>query len=504
MEHSFSQSKLLSRNKVIKEGYLHKKGGRIPSWHKRWFILKGDILFYYRNPNETKPLGTVPLAGNKLTRLPDDPKLPNQYRFEITAGSGGQGITATHDSFLMYTEDPFETQAWVAAITRVMYEPFGGAMFGRPIVETVAIEKEFGGGGYVPFIVDRCCEYVKEKGLKEVGIFRLPGSTIRVNELKELFNEGHQIEFPTHVGEDVHTVASLLKLYLRELPEPVVDHYNYRKIIDATKAYDIDSVNGLTVLKETLELLPRPNYNLLKYISRFLYDVQQHSDVNKMISSNLGTVFGPNLLRPESDNPHELVACSNLLTRFVVIMIEANKDLFPKTNDEILPVKLRIPERRVSQETLSRKTSYSWTNSVYDESGLDKQATLRTVKKLTDERPVSVTEESLISFENDEHVEHTPAPTYPELAVSRKLDSPDIEAMRRQIHALNLEVSKHKKAARLWKKRYNQEKTARVQSEQRVEELRHALDETFKNFGIAYDNETDEVDGDVSDEISEL
>jgi len=30
-------------------------------------------------------------------------------------------------------------------------------------------------------------------------------------------------------------VASLLKLYLRELPEPVVDHYNYRKVLDATK-----------------------------------------------------------------------------------------------------------------------------------------------------------------------------------------------------------------------------------------------------------------------------
>ena len=39
----------------------------------------------------------------------------------------------------------------------------------------------------------------------------------------------------TDLGEDVHTVASLLKLYLRELPEPVVDHYNYRKVIDATK-----------------------------------------------------------------------------------------------------------------------------------------------------------------------------------------------------------------------------------------------------------------------------
>jgi len=37
----------------------------------------------------------------------------------------------------------------------------------------------------------------------------------------------------------------------------------------------------------------------LFHCSRFLFEVQQNSDVNKMISSNLGTVFGPNLLRPE-------------------------------------------------------------------------------------------------------------------------------------------------------------------------------------------------------------
>jgi len=33
--------------------------------------------------------------------------------------------------------------------------------------------------------------------------------------------------------------------------------------------------------------------------SRFLHEVQSHSAINKMISSNLGTVFGPNLLRPD-------------------------------------------------------------------------------------------------------------------------------------------------------------------------------------------------------------
>ena len=32
---------------------------------------------------ESKPLGSIPLAENKVIRHPDDPKLPNQYRFEI-------------------------------------------------------------------------------------------------------------------------------------------------------------------------------------------------------------------------------------------------------------------------------------------------------------------------------------------------------------------------------------------------------------------------------------
>ena len=34
---------------------------------------------------DNKPLGTIPLAGNKLIRHPDDLKLPNQYRFEIAS-----------------------------------------------------------------------------------------------------------------------------------------------------------------------------------------------------------------------------------------------------------------------------------------------------------------------------------------------------------------------------------------------------------------------------------
>jgi len=116
----------------------------------------------------------------------------------------------------------------------------------------------------------------------------------------------------------------------------------------------------------------------------------------------------------QSDDPQDLVTCSNLLTRFVVIIIEAHEALFSQTQDEILPDKLKwvpdtvlymytyicmysliaiicyvfwcvlsLPERKssyVPNEMLSRKAS--WTSSVFDESGLERQATLRKIKKI--------------------------------------------------------------------------------------------------------------------------
>ncbi len=62
-------------------------------------------------------------------------------------------------------------------------------------------------------------------GLREVGIFRLPGQASQIQCLKDLYDSGSQQDFTG--PEDVHTVASLLKLYLRELPEPVVPFIYY-------------------------------------------------------------------------------------------------------------------------------------------------------------------------------------------------------------------------------------------------------------------------------------
>lgn len=71
---------------AVKCGWLFKQGGVIKSWHRRWFIIKGDQLFYYTNPEETKQLGVILLPGNKVVELPLNPNDAEKFPFEIQPG----------------------------------------------------------------------------------------------------------------------------------------------------------------------------------------------------------------------------------------------------------------------------------------------------------------------------------------------------------------------------------------------------------------------------------
>lgn len=80
-------------------------------------------------------------------------------------------------------------------------------------------------------------------GLHEVGIFRLPGQASRIQTLKELYDSGSQEDFSS--AEDVHTVASLLKLYLRELPQPVVPFLFYSSYKEALEGAEHALCSGV-------------------------------------------------------------------------------------------------------------------------------------------------------------------------------------------------------------------------------------------------------------------
>jgi hypothetical protein len=73
----------------------------------------------------------------------------------------------------------------------------------------------------VPTIVMRCIDWLENgpKGLEQEGLYRIPGKAAAIKEFKTHFNDKADYEFPE--GTNVNWVASLLKQYLRELPELV-------------------------------------------------------------------------------------------------------------------------------------------------------------------------------------------------------------------------------------------------------------------------------------------
>ncbi|XP_039567862.1 rho GTPase-activating protein 25 [Passer montanus] len=194
----------------------------------------------------------------------------------------------------------------------------------------MAHEQKFG-QHLVPLVVQKSAEFILEHGVAEEGIFRLPGQDSLVRQLRDAFDAGERPSF--HRDTDVHTVASLLKLYLRELPEPVVPWLQYEDFLLCGQALEADETKGQQELVEQLSLLPRDNYNLLSFLCRFLYEIQLNSSVNKMSVDNLATVMGVNLIRPRVEDPAVIMRGTPRVQRVMTALISHHQQLFPPSKD---------------------------------------------------------------------------------------------------------------------------------------------------------------------------
>ncbi|KAJ3608137.1 hypothetical protein NHX12_025187 [Muraenolepis orangiensis] len=211
---------------------------------------------------------------------------------------------------------------WVRAIRRVIWAPFGGGIFGQRLEDTVLYEKKFG-PRLAPLLVEQCVDFLRDRGLDEEGLFRMPGQANLVKELQEAFDCGDKPLFDSNT--DTHTVASLLKLYLRELPEPVVPFAKYDDFLSC----------GVQELENQVSSLPLPNFNLLKYICKFLDEVQSHCHENKMSVQNLATVFGPNILRPKMEDPVAIMEGTSLVQHLMTILIRDHNRLYSGRDQEV-------------------------------------------------------------------------------------------------------------------------------------------------------------------------
>ncbi|XP_051693479.1 rho GTPase-activating protein 22 isoform X3 [Oryctolagus cuniculus] len=312
---------------VLKAGWLKKQRSIMKNWQQRWFVLRGDQLFYYKDKDETKPQGFISLQGTQVTELLPGPEDPGKHLFEISPGGTGERekVPANPEALLLMASSQRDMEDWVQAIRRVIWAPLGGGIFGQRLEDTVHHERKYG-PRLAPLLVEQCVDFIRERGLSEEGLFRMPGQANLVRDLQDSFDCGEKPLFDSTT--DVHTVASLLKLYLRELPEPVVPFARYEDFLSCAQLLTKDEGEGTLELAKQVSSLPQANYNLLRYICRFLDEVQAHSDVNKMSVQNLATVFGPNILRPQVEDPVTIMEGTSLVQHLMTVLIRKHSQLF--------------------------------------------------------------------------------------------------------------------------------------------------------------------------------
>lgn len=170
-------------------------------------------------------------------------------------------------------------------------------------------------GQPVPLVVESCVRFLSLHGLQHEGIFRVPGSQMRVTEIREAFERGEDPLAGGSYPRDLDSVAGVLKLFFRGLQKPLIPPDVFPELL-VTAQLESPS-ERISHLRALLARLPGPVVVVLRYLFGFLNHVSQHSEGNMMTPYNLAVCFGPTLaaappgLDPVSTQPHanEAVKC---------------------------------------------------------------------------------------------------------------------------------------------------------------------------------------------------
>ncbi|XP_067270763.1 protein FAM13A-like [Pseudorasbora parva] len=161
------------------------------------------------------------------------------------------------------------------------------AVFGVPLID---LRKSGQMRQGLPLLLMRIVEFVEKHGLSESGLFRVGGKVKRCNELRKSFDQGG---FPEFDSGDIPTPASLLKLFLRELPGGLIPELHMTQLLKVFRDSEDEELNQ--AVRTILNRLPEEHFNVLSYLLFFLARVAAESHLNLMTSKNLSIVFGPTI-----------------------------------------------------------------------------------------------------------------------------------------------------------------------------------------------------------------
>ncbi|XP_062981398.1 rho GTPase-activating protein 12 isoform X4 [Elgaria multicarinata webbii] len=150
----------------------------------------------------------------------------------------------------------------------------------------------------VPKFVKLCIEHVEEHGLDVDGLYRVSGNLAVIQKLRFAVNHDEKLDLNDSKWEDIHVITGALKMFFRELPEPLFTYSHFNDFVNAIKQEPRQRVHAV---KELIKQLPKPNHDTMQVLFRHLKRIVENGEKNRMTYQSIAIVFGPTLLKPEKE-----------------------------------------------------------------------------------------------------------------------------------------------------------------------------------------------------------
>ncbi|XP_011895281.1 PREDICTED: SLIT-ROBO Rho GTPase-activating protein 2 isoform X11 [Cercocebus atys] len=186
----------------------------------------------------------------------------------------------------------------------------------------------------IPLVVESCIRFISRHGLQHEGIFRVSGSQVEVNDIKNAFERGEDPLAGDQNDHDMDSIAGVLKLYFRGLEHPLFPKDIFH---DLMACVTMDNLQERALhIRKILLVLPKTTLIIMRYLFAFLNHLSQFSEENMMDPYNLAICFGPSLMSvPEG---HDQVSCQAHVNELIKTIIIQHENIFPSPRELEGPV----------------------------------------------------------------------------------------------------------------------------------------------------------------------
>uniref|UniRef100_A0A7N9IGN2 Rho GTPase-activating protein 12 n=1 Tax=Macaca fascicularis TaxID=9541 RepID=A0A7N9IGN2_MACFA len=318
---------LLNVTKIAENGKKVRK-----NWLSSWAVLQGSSLLFTKTQgsstswfgsNQSKPEFTVDLKGATIEMASKD-KSSKKNVFEAVDTDEGIEEEILPDSPGIEKHDKekeqkdpkklrsFKVSSIDSSEQKKTKKNLKKFLTRRPTLQAVREkgyikDQVFGSNlanlcqrenGTVPKFVKLCIEHVEEYGLDVDGIYRVSGNLAVIQKLRFAVNHDEKLDLNDSKWEDIHVITGALKMFFRELPEPLFTFNHFNDFVNAIKQ---EPRQRVAAVKDLIRQLPKPNQDTMQILFRHLKRVVENGEKNRMTYQSIAIVFGPTLLKPEKE-----------------------------------------------------------------------------------------------------------------------------------------------------------------------------------------------------------